>query len=222
MTEKELLQICLLVEDHCDARAWLGNVVTTTFPGIKLSSADSIQTAKTTIRHMCAGGVAPDLALVDLGLPDGSGIAVITTLRKQAPECLCVVASRHEDDDHLFSALRAGAQGYLLKQRPKAELVRLLQGIAKGEPPVAPPLVTRLLAAFSPELGSADTPPLTEREHEVLALLAGGYTLAKIAQALGVTRHTVAAHVKQIYAKLEISCRAEATLEAVRMGIINP
>lgn len=210
----------LLVEDHPDARVWLTDVVHAAFPGIVLSSAGDLESARQRVEDLCAAGHGPDIAVVDLGLPDGPGETFIAELRVRVPSCMCVVASRYTDDDHLFAALRAGASGYLLKQRPKAELTRLLRGIASGEPPIAPALVKRLIGSFH-----ADTPdqpnPLTPREREVLGLLAEGLTLTKIGTLLGITRHTVAAHVKRIYLKLEISSRAEATLQAVRMGVVS-
>lgn len=214
----------LLVEDHADACQWLVGVLAAAFPGIKFEAVDCLEAARAALAWCAEAKTLPDLALIDLGLPDGSGIELIKELREQAPHCICVVASRHEDDDHLFAALRAGASGYLLKQRPQEELVRLLRGIVRGEPPVAPALVSRLLASFGPDVPAESAPAiaLTERENEVLVQLVKGLTLAQIGDMLCVSRHTVASHVKQIYAKLEVSSRAEATMEAVRLQMVKP
>src|SRR5699024_731267 len=107
------MQIGLLVEDHRDARIWLSETMLGAFPGIKLSTSEDLKTARTTLSHMCDAGIHPDVALIDLGLPDGTGVELIRKLQTCAPDCVCVVASRYDDDEHLFDALHAGARGYL-------------------------------------------------------------------------------------------------------------
>lgn len=224
------MRVGLLVEDHRDARAWLERTLQTAFPSIKLASKGTLAEGLASIEHFSGAGIAPDIALVDLGLPDGSGLELIRVLRARSPSCLVVVASRYEGDAHLFAALKAGAQGYLLKQQPQADLIRRLEGIANGEPPLSPAVAARLLSAFGPDSNRAgfvapvDKPPrnpLTGREREVLSMLTTGVTLEKAGALLGISRHTVAAHVKRIYEKLEISSRAEAIMEAVRLGLTD-
>lgn len=225
------MRVGLLVEDHHDARAWLEQSLNMAFPGIKLASESTLTGGYSSLDHLCEAGVAPDIALVDLGLPDGSGIDLITELNLKVPNCFCVVATRYEDDAHLFAALKAGARGYLLKQQPQAELVRRLEGIANGEPPLSAAVAQRLLLEFGPPRASSAEPilmagriapiSLSPREREVLAQLAKGMTLAQAGDLLGVSRHTVAAHVKRIYEKLGVSSRAEASVEAVRLGLIR-
>lgn len=218
------MQVGLLVEDHKEARVWLSEVLDAAFPGIRVVTADCVGAARTLLQNLRKTGIPIDVALVDLTLPDGSGINVIRDLRKNNPECISVVSTRHDDDDYLFSALRAGAQGYLLKQQPQADLTRLLKRLAMGEPPLSPVIAHRLLANFfNPDTATSDpVPALTPREREVLSLLAKGCTLADVGSMLEITRNTVAAHVKRIYAKLHVSNRAEATMEGIRQGFINP
>lgn len=221
------MRVGLLVEDHQDAREWLKRSLSTAFPGIKLASESTLAGGYSALDHLCEAGIAPDIALVDLGLPDGSGTELIRKLVIKAPSCLCVVATRYEDDDHLFAALKAGARGYLLKQRPQAELIRLLAGIANGEPPLSPAVAQRLLSEFGPGPESETFPDtatpiqLTPREREVLSLITKGHTLARVGDLLEISRHTVAAHVKRIYEKLGISSRAEASMKAVHLGLAD-
>ena len=140
-----------------------------------------------------------------------------------------VVATIHDDDDHLFHALQAGAQGYLLKDLPTDWLAAQLRGIAQGQPPLSPAIARRLLRHFQapalvnaqmPELAAPAATDLSTRESEVLGLLAQGVRIADIGVALGISRHTVGDHVKNIYRKLNITSRAEAALQARHLGLI--
>jgi DNA-binding NarL/FixJ family response regulator len=141
-----------------------------------------------------------------------------------------VVVTIYDDDDHLFPALQAGAFGYLLKEQPREALVAQLVRISQGEPPLSPPIARRVLAYFATAAGQRlamvkqieSEVRLTERETEVLQRVAKGYTLPEIAVQFGLSRHTIADHIKQIYRKLNVSSRAEAALEAARRGLVNP
>jgi DNA-binding NarL/FixJ family response regulator len=211
----------LVVEDLPEARAWLVDALEHAFPGIAVAEAASLAEA----RAACADGV-PAIALVDLGLPDGSGTDLIAELRARDPDLLTVVTTIFDDDRHLFGALRAGADGYVLKDQSRAELVDMLAGIHAGQPPLSPSIARKLLSVFQAEEERPDPVEeeairLTEREREVLTLIAKGYTVARVAEMLGITRNTAAGYVKVIYRKLNISSRAEATLEATRQGLIG-
>lgn len=163
----------------------------------------------------------PPLALIDLGLPDGSGVSLIERLRARG-DTLCIVATVFDDDAHLFPALRAGAQGYVLKDQSTQTLADMLHGIAAGQPPLSPSIERRLLRYFQPIPAPADEPNLRPRETDVLRLSAKGMTLAEVSEALGLSRHTVSGYLKDVYRKLSVSSRAEATLEATRRGLVNP
>ena len=134
-----------------------------------------------------------------------------------------VVVSIYDDDAHLFDAIAAGAQGYLLKDEGAEVLVGRLREIARGEPPLSPSIARRILCHFHRPHDAATAPRrelLTPRETEVLALLGRGFRIGDAADSLGLTRHTVAGYVKIIYSKLNISSRAEAALEAKRLGLV--
>lgn len=214
------MKLGFLLEDHGGAQDWLQGVLTDVFPGISVTVSGRLSEARDKLSHLLKAGFTPDIALIDLSLPDGTGIDFIRDLREQAPECLCIVVTIHDDDRHVFPALRAGARGYLLKQQPQAELARRLSGLIEDEPPLSPSVARRVLATFAPP-DTSSQPDLTPREQEVLELIAKGFTLAQVGQALGITRHTTAGYVKSVYRKLEVSSRAEATREAMRMGMID-
>ena len=204
-----------ILEDLPESQAWLRDALEQSFPGIAIDSAYSLAEAA----HKLAAGPAPDIALIDLGLPDGSGITLIEQIQRRSPATLCIVASIYDDDGHIIPALRAGARGYLLKDQPVAGLVPALTGIAAGPPPLSPANARRMLAFFQPA-PSAPGPDLTERETEVLRLISKGLTQAETARLLGISQHTVAGYVKELYRKLNVSSRAEAALIARDLGLV--
>ncbi|MEX8518754.1 MAG: response regulator [Leptothrix sp. (in: b-proteobacteria)] len=217
----------LLLEDLPEIRAWLRALVLQVFPGSTVTEAARVHDA---LQHVSVQRF--DLALVDLGLPDGSGVKVVQALRDTQPDTQSVVVTIHDDDDHLFPALQAGAYGYLLKEQPREQLMEHLQRISQGEPPLSPSIARRMISYFSaqatrpmPHQPMVDTlvpnVQLTEREREVLLRVAKGFTLPEIGVQLGLSRHTIADYVKQIYRKLNVSSRAEAALEAQRLGLFR-
>ena len=205
-----------VLEDLHESHASQGKALEAVYPGIAVQRyyrlADALEAAQTL--------PPPDLALVDLNLPDGSGIALIKLLNDKAPNTLCVVASIYDDDLHLMPALRAGAQGFLLKDQSWEQIAELLRGIAEGRPPLSPAIARRLLAHFRPQMQSYTTEPLTQRETEVLGIIAKGMTLPEAARLLGISSHTVSGYTKEIYRKLNVSSRAEAALTARNIGLV--
>jgi DNA-binding NarL/FixJ family response regulator len=149
---------------------------------------------------------------------------VVTKLRDVQPEAQSVVVTIHDDDEHLFPALQAGAFGYILKEQARELITEQLQRISQGEPPLSPSIARRVMAYFSAKAKPAmamHNVSLTDRESEVLLRVAKGYTLPEIGVQLGLSRHTIADYVKQIYRKLNVSSRAEAALEAQRLGLFG-
>jgi len=212
---KGLRQILILEDLEASAR-WLAAVVSEAFPNVPVTVAGTLAEARATLVQ-----ISPDIALVDLELPDGNGVELIRELAISHPACRCIVTTIYADDRHLFPALRAGAAGYLLKDQPETRVISALQAIDAGEPPLSPMIAQRLLRVFG------DVPPdqadvhLSPRERETLVLIAKGLRLAEVAQHLNVTRNTAAGYIKVIYRKLKVSSRAEAALEAVRMGLVG-
>ena len=213
----------LLLEDLPEIRVWLRKLVLQVFPGSQISESARVHDAIELVNS-----VKFDLALIDLGLPDGSGVDVVTKLRDKQPDAQSVVVTIHDDDEHLFPALQAGAFGYILKEQARELITEQLQRISQGEPPLSPSIARRVMAHFSakvkPQLPPASAMPnvsLTDRESEVLLRVAKGYTLPEIGVQLGLSRHTIADYVKQIYRKLNVSSRAEVALEAQRLGLFR-
>ena len=216
------MKTILLLEDLPEIRAWLRKLVLQVFPGATISESSRVHDAIEMV-----GAVKFDLALIDLGLPDGSGVDVVTKLRDMQPDAQSVVVTIHDDDEHLFPALQAGAFGYILKEQARELITEQLQRISQGEPPLSPSIARRVMAYFSakakpqPQANAMPNVSLTDRESEVLLRVAKGYTLPEIGVQLSLSRHTIADYVKQIYRKLNVSSRAEAALEAQRLGLFR-
>jgi DNA-binding NarL/FixJ family response regulator len=219
----------LVVEDLDEPRAWLVEVLPRALPGVRrVDGAASLAEARALMRQRHYG-----LALIDWGLPDGSGRELIEALARQTPPTLVVVATIHDDDAHVFPALQAGASGYVLKSQPRAVVEAQLRRIAQGEPPLSPSIAVRVLshfrtpgaAALPAGLPGAAADPsgghLTEREADVLRLIAKGYKAAECARLLKISVNTVNGYVREIYRKLGIGSRAEAALEATRRGLVG-
>ena len=211
----------LLLEDIPEIRAWLKALVQQVFPRSQVLECARVGDALAAIPRQRF-----ELALIDLGLPDGSGVQVVEALRDRQPEAQAVIVTIHDDDEHLFPALQAGAFGYLLKEQARELLVEQLQRISQGEPPLSPSIARKVIAHFTSQQRKPASPAvpdvqLTERETEVLLRVAKGFTLPEIGVQLGLSRHTIADYVKQIYRKLNVSSRAEAALEAQRLGLFG-
>jgi DNA-binding NarL/FixJ family response regulator len=218
-------RVGLVVEDRPDTRRWLAAMLRTAFPEIIVREAASLAAARACLGNMRGRegtGAPSDIALVDIGLPDGSGIDLIREIATSHPALSPIVTTIYDDDQHLFEAISAGAQGYLLKDQHEDTMVRYLHRIDLGEPPLSPSVAQRIMAHFArrPPEPTADPVALTPREQEVLALIGKGLRVPEAARVLGLTSHTVAGSVKSIYRKLNVSSRAEAAVEAMRRGIV--
>ncbi|MEO6363680.1 MAG: response regulator transcription factor [Caldimonas sp.] len=211
----------LLLEDIPEASAWLKLQIAEAIPDAVFHDAARVHAALAIIAK-----VQLDVALIDLGLPDGSGVDAVAALHQAQPLARAVVVTIHDDDDHLFPALQAGAFGYLLKDQPAPVIVDQLRRMSQGEPPLSPSIARRVMAHFASRATQRTRPTmshvaLTDRENEVLLRVAKGYTLPEIAVQLELSRHTISDYVKQIYRKLNVSSRAEAALEAQRLGLFG-
>lgn len=208
----------LLVDDLPEALAMLQVVTLAAFPDASCALASNVSQAKQLLSSRLFR-----IALIDLGLPDGDGLEIIEHIQQYQPDCATVVATIFDDDEHLFKALQAGAQGYLLKDHPHEWLAQQLQKILDGQPPLSPAIARRLLRHFQRPVSSAGAmteAELTAREREVLGLLAQGIRIVDIGNELSISRHTAGDHVKNIYRKLKINSRAEAALYAKGLGLI--
>ena len=169
-----------------------------------------------------------DVLLVDLGLPDGSGIDVIRAAQERWPRCDVVVSTAFGDEQHVLAAVQAGASGYLLKDTPAERVVEEIRSVRNGESPISPLIARRVLQLLRQPAEKQEPEPepgpalLSAREAEVLRLVAMGFTYEEVAQRLRISRHTVLTFVRRIYAKLEVNSKMEAVNEARRKGLLGP
>jgi two-component system, NarL family, nitrate/nitrite response regulator NarL len=217
-----------ILEDQPDARVLLEGAVAQTFADAQVTQSDSLAAA--------AGYTETpfDYVLADLRLPDGLSLPWITAFKTAQPATPVVVTSLYDEDDLVFAALRAGADGYLLKGDGHASLVASLQRVLQGEPPISPAIARKLMQQFRGGTQAAATPTqspasapaaspvtesLTKREDEVLALIGSGMLIKQAAAKLGLSPHTVNDNIKAIYRKLGIHTRAQAAMEAAKRGL---
>ena len=161
----------------------------------------------------------PDVLVLDLGLPDGSGIDVARQVRRAAPETAVLMLTMHDDADSVFAAMRAGAKGYVLKGAEPNDIIRAIQDVAAGSVIFGPGVAGRALAYLEQPHPEASFPTLTTREREVLALIAEGLGNATIASRLDISPNTIANHVTNIFVKLQVASRAEAIVKARDAGL---
>lgn len=216
----------MLLEDLPDAQQWLTQTVQQVWPDAVIQVFDRLGDALAKLDEF-----QPDLCLIDLQLPDGSGVDLIKVAHERMPQATLVGSTMYDDDLYLFPALQAGAHGYLLKDESQQSMGEALLGISRGIPPLSPQIAQRILSFFQqPVLATVmagvnnqqdDACMLSEREREFLMVIGNGYRTADAAEMLGVSYHTAARHVKNIYAKLGITNRAEAVQEAIRMGLVR-
>lgn len=217
-----LMTNILLLEDLPEIRSWLKVLILQVFPDATICEAARVQDALQLIRNEQF-----NLALLDLGLPDGSGVKVVTALRDSQPDVQSVVVTIHDGDEHLFPALQAGAFGYLLKEQARELIAEQLKRMSQGEPPLSPSIARRVISYFAGQnkprssANQLSHVALSDRENEVLLRVAKGFTLPEIGVQLNLSRHTIADYVKQIYRKLNVNSRAEAALEAQRLGLFR-
>ncbi len=175
-----------------------------------------------------------DVMLIDLGLPDGTGIDLIRNVSQKKPDVDIMVVTVFGDEQHVVSSIEAGATGYILKDSTPADVISCIRLLRAGGSPVSPVVARSVLRAIRSRMGAAGTSvgtvsrspntesnPLSGRETEILQLLAKGMSFNEIGEILGISPHTVTAHIKKIYRKLAVHSRGEAVYEASQMGLLR-
>jgi DNA-binding NarL/FixJ family response regulator len=170
-----------------------------------------------------------DVMMIDLGLPDGSGIDLIRSVSQRKPDVDIMVVTVFGDEQHVVSSIEAGATGYILKDSTPADVISCIRLLRAGGSPVSPVVARSVLRAIRNRMGTTTTTrapnpesnPLSARETEILQLLAKGMSFNEIGEILGISPHTVTAHIKKIYRKLAVHSRGEAVYEATQMGLLK-
>lgn len=171
-----------------------------------------------------ADSLRPNVVLMDLQMPVINGVAATRRLHSEQPDCRVIALTTFDSDEYVFDCLRAGAVGYLLKDAPSENLFAAIRAAASGESFLQPSVTTRVLAEFTrlsdqPPLLPALVEPLSDREQEILRLIARGSTNREIAESLFITEGTVKNHVTNILSKLDVRDRTQAALKARELGL---
>ena len=210
----------LLADDHALFRDGIASLLQAWRLEVVGEASDGVQAIEQ------ARALRPDLILMDIQMPRLGGIAATARIKQELPETKIVMLTMSEDEHDLFEAIRAGADGYLLKNLSGAEFAAMLRGLTRGESPVSQSLAGKLLAEFSRSVRSPGTGPpppgLSEREREVLQLVARGDTSRLIAEHLVISENTVNFHIRNILGKRHARTRSEAVARALRDGLVEP
>lgn len=173
-----------------------------------------------------AGREHPDVAILDIGMPEMNGIEATRQIKARWPDINVLVLTAYDDDEYVFAFVEAGAAGYLLKDVPAEEVIRAVRAVHAGEPVLHPAVMKKLMARFAGQpagssIGTSEVELLSEREREVLTLAARGLTNATIGDKLNLSPRTIQTHMRNIFAKLSVSSRTEAVVSAVRHGLVD-
>jgi DNA-binding NarL/FixJ family response regulator len=203
-----------IVDDHALVRAGLRALLQTVADVEVVGEGGSAQEAR-----RVAVTERPDVLVLDVNLPDGSGIEVVRALRSAAPEVAVLMLTMYDDDQSVLAAIRAGARGYVLKGADPEEVVRAIYSVAAGGAVLGPGVAGPALGLLSAGPAAVPFPELTGRERDVLELIAQGLGNVTIAQRLGVAASTISNHVTSIFAKLQVSDRSAAIVKARNAGL---
>jgi DNA-binding NarL/FixJ family response regulator len=212
----------MLVDDHQLFREGLANILNNQRDFEVVAEAGDGLEAQIKARRL-----KPDLILMDVIMPGCDGLEATQRIKQELPNTTIVMLTIREEDENLFQAIRNGAQGYLIKTIRSKEMLEMLRGAIRGEAAITPVLGGRLLQEFRRISQRASQEPqevevLTQREQEILSLVAAGNTNTEIAAKLQVSIHTVKTHMRKILAKLHREHRYEAASFALRAGLIPP
>jgi DNA-binding NarL/FixJ family response regulator len=208
----------LIVEDDERFRAAFAAVVSEAADLRLVGTASDLPQGLLLLREL-----KPQVLLVDLGLPSGSGIELIRYAHQHLPQTDVMVVSVFGDEPHVMASLEAGATGYLLKDTHPADLAEQIRTLHAGGSPISPVIARQLLLRLAPDPAPPvdGEPVLSPQERQVLTLSAKGFSFEEIARMLVVSRHTVMTYVKRSYRKLQVHSKTEAIYEARKLGLVR-
>lgn len=202
-----------VLEDHAALRESLSLVFEDDF---EIRCSGCFGNVEAMLKALANTQPKPDVLLLDIGLPGRSGLEALGDIRQLSPTTMVVVLTVFEDDEKVFRAICAGATGYLLKTLRAEELVRAVKEALSGGSPMSPKIARRVLEMFSKLAPKTSGFGLTEREHQILRLIVAGLTNKELSAQLCLSVHTVDAHLRHIYGKLEVHNRSGAVAKALR------
>lgn len=194
-----------IIEDDKDYREGLETLINNSELFKVLNSYGSVEHALPHLIHH-----PPQIAIIDIKLPGKSGVDLISVIRQQRPEVLCMVCSFYDDNEYVFNALKNGACGYILKDTMPEEIIESLKELHQGGAPMSRYIARKVISAFQHHQNQTRLSVLTERENEVLQLIATGISVKEVSDNLNLSKHTVTKHLKNIYTKLHVNNRIEA------------
>jgi DNA-binding NarL/FixJ family response regulator len=209
----------IVVDDHKLFRQGLVSLMKTRSDLVQVvGEASSGREAVALTRHL-----QPDVVLMDIYMPDGDGIQAASIICHEMPDVSIIMLTSSDEDRHLFEAMQLGAVGYLLKDLDAAELFDLISGVPRGECAITRAMAARLLKGMARggEANAGLPEPLSEREIEVLQLVAQGYSNPQIAEELCISINTVKSHIKNILGKLQLENRTQVATYAVQTGLVS-
>lgn len=217
MTEPDALTRILIADDHAAFRSGMRALLETAGDMAVVGEA---RTGDEAVAQTIS--LQPDVVLMDLNMPGMDGLEATRRIVDAAPHVAVLVVTMYDDDDSVFDAVRAGARGYVLKGAQRAELLRAVRAVVSGEAIFGPAVARRLMAYFArprPAVDVAAFPELTQREREILELVARGRSNAEITAGLVLSPKTVRNHVSNIFSKLQARDRAEVIVRARQAGM---
>ena len=206
----------LLVDDHAVVRQGLRTFLELQPDMVVVGEAGNGQTAVALTKEL-----TPDVVLMDLVMPQLDGIEATRRIRALSPQTQVLVLTSFTEDDKVFPAIKAGALGYLLKDVTPGDLIKAVQAAARGEAQLHPEIAQKLMAEVTGKAATPTPATLTERETEVLRLIARGHNNQEIAAALTISHKTVKTHVSNILSKLHLADRTQAAIYALQQGIAD-
>ncbi len=207
----------LIVDDHPVVREGIGAMLRREPDFQIVGEASNGQEAVKKVHE-----VSPDVVLMDLRMPEMDGVEAITRIKEEKPEVKFIILTTYSDDEYIFRGIAAGARAYLLKDAPRDELFKAIRAVSRGESLIQPVVASRVLdklAELSKKTPGVET--LSDREIEVLRLMASGVSNKDIADRLSITQSTVKTHITSIFQKLNVTTRTEAVTTALKKGIIQ-